>query len=107
VEHVRSDQPAPGVQPARLGPRKWLEHRDPGLRATIRALRAAVVVPAVFAVAQYGTSNGQTPLYAVFGAVAILLFANFGGSRSVRTRAYLGLWVVGALFLSVGTLCST
>jgi len=82
-------------------------HRDPGLRATIRALRAAVVVPAVFAIAKYGTSNSQTPLFAVFGGAALLLFANFGGPRWIRTRAYLGLWVVGAVLLVVGTLCST
>ena len=103
----RSDQPGPAVPTARLGPRAWLGHRDPGLRATARSLRAAVLVPAVFAIAQYGTSNGQTPLFAVFGAVAILLFANFGGPPTVRARAYLGLWVIGALFLTVGTLCST
>ncbi len=107
MDQVRSDTHAPGVEPARRGFRGRLEHRDPGLRATTRALRAAVMVPTVFAIAKYGTSNVQTPLFAVFGAAAILLFANFGGARSVRTRAYLGLWVVGAVFVIIGTLSST
>ena len=84
----------------------WLERKDPGLRATKRSVRAAVVVPAVFAVSQYGTSNHQTPLFAVFGSVSLLLFADFGGPLRVRARSYLGLWVVGCVFISLGTLCS-
>ena len=70
-------------------------------------MRAAVLVPSVFAVAEYGTSNSQTPLFAVFGAVALLLFTDFGGPLRIRARSYLGLWVVSAVFITVGTLCST
>jgi uncharacterized membrane protein YccC len=77
------------------------------LRATKRSVRAAVLVPAVFAATKYGTSNPQTPLFAVFGAVSLLLFADFGGPLRLRTRAYLGLWVVGCVFIAIGTLCST
>ena len=81
--------------------------KDPGLRATKRSVRAAVVVPAVFAVAVYGTSNAQTPLFAVFGSVSLLLLTDFGGPRRARARSYAVLWVVGASFITVGTLCST
>ena len=84
----------------------WLERRDPGLRATARSVRAAVVVPAVFAIAQFGIGNGQTSLFAVFGAVAMLLFVDFGGPKRTRLGSYSGLWVVGVAFITVATLCS-
>ncbi len=89
------------------GARAWLTRRDPGLRATKRSVRAAVLVPSVFALAEYGTSNTQTPLFAVFGSVALLLFTDFGGPLRLRARSYLSLWVVGATFVTVATLCST
>ena len=85
----------------------WLTARDPGLRATKRSVRAAVLVPAVFALTEYGTSNPQTPLFAVFGSVSLLLFTDFGGPLRVRARSFAVLWVVSALFIAVGTLCST
>ena len=70
-------------------------------------MRAAVLVPAVFAATQYGTSNHQTPLFAVFGSVSLLLFADFGGPLRLRTRSNVGLWLVGSVFITLGTLCST
>jgi uncharacterized membrane protein YccC len=101
------DAPPAGRATGPDGVRVWLAHRDPGLRATKRSVRAAVLVPTVFALAEYGTSNSQTPLFAVFGSVALLLFTDFGGPLRVRARSYLGLWVVGATFIAVATLCST
>ncbi len=85
---------------------RWFEQRDPGLRATKRSIRAAIFVPSVFAIAVYGVGNSQTPLFAVFGAVALLVFVDFGGPFRVRVHSYLGLWVVGAVLIVVGTLCS-
>jgi len=85
----------------------WLEGRDPELRAAKRSIRAAVLVPVVFAIADFGVGNTQTPIFAAFGAVALLLFADFGGPIRVRLRAYLGLWVAGAVLIVLGTLCST
>ena len=95
--------PAPGP-PSRLG--GW-EARDPELRATKRALRAAVLVPGVFALADFGIGNPQTTLFSVFGAFALLLFADFGGRRSTRFRSYLGLFLAGAVLITAGTLCSS
>jgi uncharacterized membrane protein YccC len=66
-----------------------------------------VLVPAVFALAVYGTSNTQSPLFAVFGSVSLLLFTDFGGPRRIRARSYAALFVVGALFIVLGTVCST
>jgi uncharacterized membrane protein YccC len=81
--------------------------RDPGLRATHRSIRAAVVVPAVFALADFGVGNGQTTLFGVFGCFALLLFVDFGGPTRVRLRSYAGLLVAGAVLIVAGTLCST
>ena len=93
--------------PTARSPRRWWERHDPGLRATKRSARAALLVPAVFAIAQYGVGNAQTSLFAVFGAVALLLFVDFAGPPSARMRAYLGLWVASAVLITVATLCST
>ena len=71
-----------------------------------RSVRAAMFVPAVFAVAKFGTSNPQTPLFAVFGSVSLLLFTDFGGPRPVRARSYGWLWLTGVAFISLGTACS-
>ncbi len=100
--HGDGDAPASGH-----ALRAWLVRRDPGLRATKRSVRAAVLVPAVFAIAEYGTTNSQTPLFAVFGSVSLLLFTDFGGPLRVRARSFAVLWVVSAVLITVGTLCST
>ena len=38
--------------------------------------------------------------------MALLVFVDFGGSRRTRLRAYLLLLAVGAVLISLGTLCS-
>jgi hypothetical protein len=106
------DIPSPDTGPAdpspsASGPRSWLVRHDPGLRATKRSLRAAVLVPVVFAISLYGTHNSQTPLFAVFGSVSLLLFVDFGGPLRIRARSFLVLWVTGTAFIAVGTVCST
>ena len=85
---------------------RW-KTRDPGLSATKRSLRAAVLVPAVFALADFGIGNDQTTLFAVFGSFALLLFADFGGPTRARLRANLGLFAAGSVLIVVGTLCSS
>ena len=102
-----SDTGPTGASPDRSVTRSWLLGHDPGLRATKRSVRAAVLVPVVFALAKYGTANGQTPLFAVFGSVSLLLFVDFGGPFRIRVRSFVVLWLVGAAFVTVGTLCST
>ncbi|MGA2835176.1 MAG: FUSC family protein [Acidimicrobiales bacterium] len=104
---VERDHDVPHGVPARSGPVRWLERRDPGFRAAKRSVRAAVFVPSVFAIAVYGIGNSQTPLFAVFGAIGLLLFVDFGGPLRVRIHSYLGLWATGALLIVVGTVCST
>ncbi len=96
-----------GPPPAHGSLRDWWAGRDPGLRATKRSVRAAVLVPAVFAMAQFGVGDPQTSLFAVFGSVALLLFVDFAGPAPSRIRSYGGLWAVGAVLITVATLCST
>ena len=103
------ETPDPGVTspPAHrslLG--RW-QLRDPGLRATKRSIRAAVLVPALFALTDFGIGNAQTTLFSVFGAFALLLFADFGGPTRVRLRSYIGLFAAGIVLITAGTLCST
>jgi len=95
---------SPGPHPTLR--QRW-EERDPGLRATKRSVRAAVLVPGVFALSTFGIGNSQTTLFAVFGSFALLLFADFGGSTSVRLRSLIGLYLAGVVLITAGTLCSS
>ena len=79
---------------------------DPGRYALRNAIRAALVVPVVLAIGR-AVGNDQTALFGVFGAIALLVFVDFGGPAGARLFAYLALAVVGAALIAVGTLCST
>jgi uncharacterized membrane protein YccC len=83
----------------------WLtRHIDlPSLKA---AVRAAIVVPAVFAFADGVIENDETTLFAVFGSFATLVLADFGGPWPRRLAAYLGLAATGFVLITLGTLCS-
>jgi hypothetical protein len=70
------------------------------------AARAAIVMPAVFAFSDKVIGKPQTSIFAAFGSFAVLVFVEFGGPWRTRLLAYLGLACVGAVFITVGTLCS-
>jgi uncharacterized membrane protein YccC len=70
------------------------------------ALRAAIVTPLAFALSLVVIDSKQMALFAAFGSMALLVFADFGGSRRARLRAYLLLVAVGAVLIVLGTLCS-
>jgi uncharacterized membrane protein YccC len=97
------DTPQPGLR----HPVAFLRAHDPGLVTLKRAVSAAVVVPAIFAIARAVTSNAQVPLFASFGSFALMLFVSIPGTRQDKLRHYLALIVAGALLIVVGTLCST
>jgi uncharacterized membrane protein YccC len=78
----------------------------PDLAALKGAARAAIVMPAVFALADKVIGQPQTSLFAAFGSFAMLVLVEFGGPRRNRFLAYLGLACVGAAFIALGTLCS-
>ena len=95
--------PKPGLR----HPVAFLRAHDRGLVILKRAVSAAVVVPAIFAIARAITSNAQVPLFASFGAFALMLFVNIPGTRQDKLRHYLALIVAGALLIVAGSLCST
>jgi hypothetical protein len=96
------DTPRPGLR----HPVAFLQAHDPGLVTLKRAVSAAVVVPSIFAITRAITSNAQVPLFATFGAFALMLFVSIPGTRSDKLCNYLALIVAGALLIVAGSLCS-
>ena len=70
------------------------------------AVRAAIVIPAVFALTDKVIAQPQVSLLAAFGSFAIVVFTEFAGTWRARLLAYASLGAVGALFITLGTLCS-
>ena len=83
-----------------------LRAADPGMFVLKSALRAAIVMPLAFALSLVVIDAKQMALFAAFGSMALLVFADFGGSRRARLRAYLLLMAAGAVLIVLGTLCS-
>ena len=81
-----------------------LRARDPDFDALRRAVRAAVVVPTAAAVSFAVGGGSQTPLFTIFGSVALLILVDFPGNRPARALAYCGLGFNGAILISLGTL---
>ena len=75
--------------------------------AAMRAARATIVVPALFALSDKVIDNPQVALFATFGGFATLVIANFGGTRKDKLIAHTGLAVTGSLALIIGTLVSS
>src|ERR1700742_5106894 len=74
--------------------------------AAMRAVRATVVVPALFAITDKVIGDPQMALFATFGGFATLVIAGFNGSWRDKLTAHLGLAVAGSLVLIIGTLVS-
>src|SRR5947208_16323698 len=85
---------------------RLLELHDPDLASIKSAARAAIVIPAVFAVADKVIQNPQTALFAAFGSFAMLVLVDFTGPMLSRFVAYVGLACVGAGNGVLATLCS-
>ncbi len=73
----------------------------------MRAARATIVVPALFALTYKGLGNLQMALFAAFGGFATLVLAGFGGTRKDKLVAHFGLAVAGSVLLIIGTLASS
>jgi hypothetical protein len=80
-----------------------LRARDPEFDALRRALRAAIVVPMAAAVSFAVGGGSQTPLFTIFGSVALLILVDFPGNRPARALAYCGLGFNGAILITLGT----
>jgi len=74
--------------------------------AAMRTVRATVVVPSLFAVADKVVADPQMALFATFGGFATLVIASFNGTRRDKLGAHLGLAVAGSIALIIGTLVS-
>ena len=85
---------------------QWLTTHDRGLMALRRAGRAAIVMPAMFAIGDKVIANGQVATFAAFGSFALLMLVDFGGRMRDRLQAQAALAVTGAVFVCVGTLAS-
>jgi uncharacterized membrane protein YccC len=93
--------------PARPGALRWIRSKDPDLLVVKRSVRAAVIMPAVFALAHVAFSNPQVALFGAFGSFALLLLVEFTGHPRSRLLCYCGMYVVGAGFIVLGTVVST
>jgi uncharacterized membrane protein YccC len=85
---------------------RWLRTHDAGLSASRRAARAAIVMPALFAVAVELIGDPTLASFAAFGSLAALLFVDFTGSMRERLSAQAALVVAGAVLVCLGTLAS-
>ncbi|SEH56229.1 Uncharacterized membrane protein YccC [Mycolicibacterium rutilum] len=83
-----------------------IRQRDPERDALRRALRAAIVLPIAAAVSFAVGGGSQTPMFTIFGSVALLILVDFPGNRPARALAYCGLGFNGALLITLGTLVS-
>jgi uncharacterized membrane protein YccC len=90
--------------------RRWRETSTPGswrawagAAAVRRAIRAAVVMPVLFAITLEGLGNPQIALFAGFGSFATLVFVTFGGTTRDKLTAHLVLAVTGSVLLVIGT----
>jgi uncharacterized membrane protein YccC len=91
----------------RTGPLAWLRAKDPELLVARRSLRAAIVMPGIFAIAHVYFSNAQVGLFASFGSFALLLLVEFTGPARKRIVSYLSLFAVGAVLITIATAVST
>ena len=75
---------------------------DPGHTALRRGIRAAVVLEIAVAITLLGMDSPQAALFAAFGAVGLLLTADFAGTWQRRLAAYLAMGVAGGVIIAIG-----
>ena len=85
---------------------RWPQIADPGLHSLKSAARAAIVMPAVFAIASQLIKEPQAAIFASFGAFAMLVLVDFSGPPKSRFLAYLSLAASGTVLVVIGSLCS-
>ncbi|KUH96199.1 FUSC family protein [Mycobacterium sp. IS-1556] len=94
------------VAPVRRRVVNRIRRRDPEFDALRRATRAAIVLPIAAAVSFAVGGGSQTPMFTIFGSVALLILVDFPGNRPARALAYCGLAFNGAILITLGTLVS-
>lgn len=86
--------------------RDRIRSRDPENDGARRAARAAIVIPIAAAVSFAVGGGSQTPLFTIFGSIALLIVVDFPGNMNARALAYGGLGFNGAVLISLGTLAA-
>jgi uncharacterized membrane protein YccC len=86
---------------------RWLRQRDPTLSALRRACRAALVMPAMFALGLEVIGNATIATFAAFGSFATLVLVDFPGPLRARLQAQASLVVAGGVLVCLGTLASS
>jgi uncharacterized membrane protein YccC len=71
--------------------------------AALRALRAVLVIPGLFAITDKVIGNPQMATFAAFGGFATLVLANFGGTRRDKLIAHGALALAGSVLIIIGT----
>jgi uncharacterized membrane protein YccC len=87
-------------------PLQWLGKRDRDFAALRRAGRAAIVMPAMFAIGDKLIANPVLATFAAFGSFAMLLLVDFAGPLRERLQAQAALALAGLVLVSLGTLVS-
>jgi uncharacterized membrane protein YccC len=96
----------PDMRLARAHPLRWLGQHDRGFAALRRATRAAIIMPAMFAVGEKVIGDPRVATFAAFGSFAMLLLVDFGGPMAERLQAQAALAVTGGVFVCLATLAS-
>jgi uncharacterized membrane protein YccC len=94
------------AEPKLVHPLQWLGQRDRDLAALRRAGRAAIVMPAMFAIGDKVIANPIIATFAAFGSFAMLLLVDFGGPLRERLQAQATLAITGLVLVCLGTLVS-
>ncbi|NKQ51749.1 FUSC family protein [Amycolatopsis sp. K13G38] len=93
--------PVVQARPSRLPALSWRPVWSPA--AAMRAVRATVVVPGLFALGYAVIGDLQIATFAAFGGFATLVLAAFGGRWQHKVRAHLGLALAGSVLVVIGT----
>ena len=85
---------APGRAPGQPGASPWWKVSW-SVPAAMRAVRATIVIPILFAITYKVIGDAQMTLFAVFGGFATLVVTSFGGTRRDKLIAHAGLAAAG------------
>src|SRR4051794_22631323 len=83
---------------------RWLLRHDPGLAASRRAGRVAVVATVAFMLTRYGFGSPTMAVYAVFGAIGFGVLSQVVGTPRERTRTLVACFAAGSVLAALGTL---
>jgi uncharacterized membrane protein YccC len=69
----------------------------------MRAVRATIVIPGMFAITDKVIGNLQMATFTAFGGFATLVLVSFAGTGREKLRAHLALALAGSVLLTIGT----